>query len=123
MQIGDFAARSGFSQDTLRYYERIGLIGPILRDGAGHRVYRPVDLVWAQFLARLKATGMPIAEMRRYARARAAGEATAPARQAQLIAHRAAVAARIAELQDCLTVLDTKIAVYAAMPSSERTKE
>lgn len=120
MQISDFAARTGFSEDTLRYYEKIGLIGPVLRDSAGHRVYRDTDLRWAEFLGRLKATGMSIAGMRTYARARAVGDATTPARHAQLVAHRAEVAARIAELQDCLSVLDTKIATYAAAMSDAK---
>lgn len=61
MRISEFAKETGFSEDTLRYYERIGLLGRVLRDGAGHRVYRAEDLRWAAFLARLKATGMPIA--------------------------------------------------------------
>lgn len=120
MQIKDFAAKTGFSEDTLRYYEKIGLLGPILRDSAGHRVYREADLTWAGFLARLKETGMPIAGMRAYARAREQGDVTAPARHAQLVAHRAGVASKIAELQDCLSVLDTKIATYAAMMSDAK---
>lgn len=120
MQISDFTAKTGFSEDTLRYYEKIGLLGPILRDSAGHRVYRETDLIWAGFLGRLKATGMPIAGMRAYARARAQGDQTVPERHAQLVAHRAGVVARIAELQDCLSTLDTKIATYAAMMSDAK---
>lgn len=123
MQISDFAARTGFSEDTLRYYEKIGLLGPILRDSAGHRVYREADLIWAAFLGRLKATGMPIAGMRAYAKARARGDVTLPERHAQLVAHRAQVAARIAELQDCLSGLDTKIATYRAMISEAKGRE
>ena len=120
MRISEFAKETGFSEDTLRYYERIGLLGRVLRDGAGHRVYRAEDLRWAEFLARLKATGMPIAGMLAYAKARAAGDATVPARHAQLVAHRAEVAARIAELSSCLSALDTKIATYEAMMSDAK---
>lgn len=115
MRISEFSKETGFSEDTLRYYERIGLLGRILRDGAGHRVYRTEDLRWAAFLMRLKATGMPIAGMQAYAKARAAGDATLPERHAQLVVHRAEVAARLAELADCLSALDIKIATYEAM--------
>lgn len=120
MRIKEFSEKTGFSEDTLRYYEKIGLIGRVLRDGAGHRVYRPDDLRWAEFLGRLKTTGMPIAGMLAYARARAAGDHTAAGRQAMLAAHRAEVAARVAELVDCLSVLDSKIATYQAMVSDAK---
>jgi len=117
MRIKEFSEKTGFSEDSLRYYEKIGLIGRVMRDGAGHRIYGPDDLRWAQFLERLKTTGMPIAGMLAYARARAAGDSTAAERREMLVNHRAEVAARVAELQDCLSVLDTKIAGYEAMMS------
>ncbi len=113
MRIGDLARRSGLSPDTLRYYERIGLLPRIHRDAGGQRAYDPAVLVWIEFLGRLKATGMPIREMLRYAALRAEGPATAADRRILLERHRAEVAARIADLQANLLVLDTKIAGYA----------
>lgn len=62
------AARlSGFSLDTLRYYERIGLLGAVRRDDAGRRVYSDQDLDWLGMVRCLRDTGMPIQQMRRYA--------------------------------------------------------
>ena len=58
--------RTGVSLDTLRYYERIGLLA-LARDAAGHRVFTDGDLDWIGLLRCLRETGMPIAQMQRYA--------------------------------------------------------
>ena len=121
MKIGDLAARCGLSVHTLRYYERIGLLPRIARDQGQQRVYDSAALVWIAFLGRLKTTGMPIQKMLRYAALRAEGPGSAAARRDLLIAHRAEVAAKIAELTDCLSVLDTKIADYSAQLSAQET--
>ncbi|HCQ65028.1 MAG TPA: MerR family transcriptional regulator [Rhodobacteraceae bacterium] len=115
MYIKEFSARSGFSSDTLRYYEKIGLIAPPMRDGGGRRVYSKADLTWTEFLGRLKATGMGISEMGRYARLRAEGDQTATERQQLLKAHRKKVRAQIAILNENLAALDKKIDTYSAM--------
>lgn len=112
MKIGDLSRRSGVSTDTLRYYERIGLLPPTPRDAGGRRDYGENALVWLAFLGRLKVTGMSLSEMRRYARLREAGPATASDRRALLMAHRDRVAAQIAAMQAALQALDAKIAGY-----------
>ena len=121
MKIGDLAARCGLSVHTLRYYERIGLLPRIARDHGRQRVYDSAALVWIAFLGRLKTTGMPIQKMLRYAALRDEGPGTAAARRDLLRDHRAEVAAKIAELTDCLSVLDTKIADYSAQLSVQET--
>lgn len=118
MQISDFARRTGLSTDTLRYYERIGLMQPPLRDGGGRRVYQMRDLDWARFLIRLRQTGMTIAEMQVYARLRADGDATAAARRDLLARHRDGLRQRLADLTECLSLMDQKIATYEAMASN-----
>lgn len=118
MQISDFARRTGLSADTLRYYEKIGLMQPPLRDAGGRRVYQAGDLDWARFLIRLRQTGMPIAEMQRYARLRAEGDATAQARRDLLMRHRDGLRVRLADLAECLSLMDHKIAAYEAMIST-----
>jgi len=120
MRIRDFAKATGLSPDTLRYYEKIGLIAPPRRDSAGHRVYLQAELDWVAFLCRLRETGMSIAAMRRYAALRAQGDGTLAPRHAMLGAHRAEVAARIAALTANLSVLDSKIATYEAMMSDAK---
>ncbi|MEQ5869901.1 MerR family transcriptional regulator [Sagittula sp. NFXS13] len=112
MKISDLARRSGFSTDTLRYYEKIGLVPRAARDAGGWRVYDASTLTWLAFLDRLRATGMPMRDRLTYARLRAEGDHTGPERRQLLEAHRDEVRARVAQLQDCLTVLDTKIDSY-----------
>ena len=110
--IAQAAERSGLSVDTLRYYERIGLIDPPLRDAGGRRSYSDDDLAWLDFLTKLRTTGMPIRMMREYATLRRRGLATTTRRKQILLEQRADVRARIAELTACLEVLDSKITNY-----------
>jgi DNA-binding transcriptional MerR regulator len=112
MRIGELAKRSGLSVDTIRYYERIGLLPRAARDGANRRDYDREVMAWVAFLRRLKTTGMPLREMQRYAALRAAGAGTEAERRALLVRHRASVRQRLTELQDCLSALDDKIAGY-----------
>ena len=112
MKIGELARRCGLTAHTLRYYERIGLLPYADRDAGQQRDYDASILVWIEFLHRLKTTGMPIRDMLRYAKLRGTGDATNGERRLLLETHRVAVAARIASLQDSLSVLDDKIAGY-----------
>src|SRR5262245_19394565 len=88
LSIADAAEASGLSAHTLRYYERTGLLEPVGRNGSGHRRYRETDLERIAFLAKLRATGMPIREVRRYAELMTAGEATNAERLALIEAQR-----------------------------------
>lgn len=110
--IAQAATRSGLSIDTLRYYERIGLVEPPARDAGGRRTYTDQDLAWLYFLTKLRTTGMPIRMMREYAQLRHFGDATSARRRQILVEHRAEVRERIAELQSCVEVLDYKIENY-----------
>ncbi|MEV8632349.1 MerR family transcriptional regulator [Streptosporangium sp. NPDC051023] len=115
--IQEASRKSGLSAHTLRYYERIGLIHMVRRDPAGHRQYTSPDLDWLDFLTRLRATGMPIAEMCRYAELRRQGPATSAERRRMLEAHRDRVRTQIAQLTEDLEVLDYKIDFYKARES------
>jgi DNA-binding transcriptional MerR regulator len=64
---GEIADKTGFSLDTLRYYERIGLLDDIARTPGGQRIFDDEDISWLGILRCLRDTGMPIAQMRRYA--------------------------------------------------------
>jgi DNA-binding transcriptional MerR regulator len=113
MKIAELAKRSGLSAHTIRYYERIGLFPRVQRDQSGHRDYDASILTWMEFLDRMKATGMPIREMLRYAALREHGVGTEAERCALLERHRNRVRASLTDLQACLLVLDHKIAGYA----------
>ena len=93
------AEQSGFSLDTLRYYERIGLLDGIDRAPSGHRRFRDDDLEWLGVLRCLRDTGMPIAQMRRYAELARTGQGTLAERLNLLTEHDARVQERIASLQ------------------------
>ena len=112
MRIGELAKRSGLSAHTIRYYERIGLLPYADRDQSRQRNYDASILIWIDFLGRLKTTGMPIREMLRYAALRERGVERKRSAGAAGAAPQARAPA-LAELQDCLVVLDTKIAGYA----------
>jgi DNA-binding transcriptional MerR regulator len=111
--IAEASARSGLSIDTLRYYERIGLIDPPARDAAGRRMYSDDDLGWLGFLTKMRTTGMPLAMLRDYAELRRIGPHTSSRRKRILVEHRAALVEHIAELRACLDVIDYKIENYA----------
>ena len=111
--IAEAARRTGVSVHTLRYYERAGLVvTDVGRTESGRRRYRKLDLDWITVCTRLRATGMPIRSIRRYAELVAAGRGNEQERLDLLESHRAEVLARIAELQENLGLIDHKIDVY-----------
>ena len=114
MNIAAFAKCCGLSAHTLRYYERIGLLGSVTRQANGHRTFGPRDLVWVEFLHRLRSTGMGVAEMLRYAELRARGDDTLAERKALLVRHADALAASLRAQQAHLRVVRQKIATYEA---------
>ena len=115
------AEQSGFSLDTLRYYERIGLLDGIDRAPSGHRRFRNDDLEWLGVLRCLRDTGMPIAQMRRYAELARAGHATLAERLNLLTEHDERVQERIALLQAQHKHLCEKIDWYRRqLPAADR---
>jgi DNA-binding transcriptional MerR regulator len=113
LSIGEAARRTGVSVHTLRYYERAGLVVTTVdRTAGGRRRYRKLDLDWILVCTRLRATGMPIKLIRRYAELVRTGQGNEEERLELMEAHRADVTAKIAELQDCLKLIDHKIDVY-----------
>ena len=122
LTIQQTAEACGLSVHTLRYYERIGLIKPIPRRSNGHRLYRADDLNWIAFLLRLRATGMSIGEMQRYAQLREQGDlpASLAERKAMLVEHTAAVEAEVKAMQETLAYLHQKIELYSAMEAELR---
>lgn len=105
-------ARSGFSLDTLRYYERIGLLGAVHRSHTGHRRFTQHDLQWLAVLRCLRDTGMPIAEMRRFAGLVRDGDGTFAERLAVLEQHDAQVEEHIVHLRGQQAYVREKIAFY-----------
>jgi DNA-binding transcriptional MerR regulator len=119
LSIAEAARRTGVSVHTLRYYERAGLaVTTIDRTSAGRRRYHQLDLDWITVCTRLRATGMPIKTVRRYAELVSAGRGNEDERLALLEEHRAHVVARLAEIQKNLVLIDHKIGVYRSRVSA-----
>ncbi|MEU5519565.1 MerR family transcriptional regulator [Streptomyces sp. NPDC093250] len=123
--ISEVAALTGLTAHTLRWYERIGLMPHIDRSHTGQRRYTNRDLDWLALVGKLRLTGMPVADMVRYAELVRAGDHTYAERFELLKETREDVLSRIAELQGTLAVLDRKISFYGdagRAPASERTR-
>ncbi|MGV9668843.1 MerR family transcriptional regulator [Nocardia niigatensis] len=110
--IGEVSDRCGLTRDTLRWYERIGLMDYVGRDHSGQRRFSDRDLGWLAFIGKLRLTGMSVADMVKYAELVRAGEHTYPERLEMFRRTRAEVLTQIAELQSTLVVLDHKIELY-----------
>jgi DNA-binding transcriptional MerR regulator len=112
LSVAEAAQASGLSAHTLRYYERAGLLEPVSRNGSGHRRYDAADLERINFLTKLRGTGMPVRDVRRYAALMRAGEATNEQRLALLEAHRKTVVVKLEATAKNLELIDWKINFY-----------
>ncbi|WP_319942958.1 MerR family transcriptional regulator [Nocardia aurantia] len=116
--------RSGLSEPTLRYYEQVGLLGPVERDpSSGHRRYREDDLDTAQVLACLRAAGMSIDDMRTYQANRARGHEAAGEQRDLLLRHAEKIEDRIAALRVHLEYLHAKAALWDARDHGDAVAE
>lgn len=118
--IGEFSKVTGLGIHTLRYYEHEGLIIP-LRNSSNRRRYSEKDIAWLAFIKRLKATGMPIKEIKKYAALRTKGDATLSERMKMLVQHRQSLNKQIRQLQEHEAILDEKIAFYRQEIERHRT--
>jgi DNA-binding transcriptional MerR regulator len=119
LTIAEAAAETGLTADTLRYYERGGLmLRPVPRAASGHRHYAEADLTWIRLITKLRSTGMPIRDVRRYTELCRAGDGNEAERLELLRAHRQVVLARLAEVQDHLGAIDYKIGLYETRVSA-----
>jgi len=112
LPIAEVAGLTGNTQHTLRYYERIGLV-EVGRDGGGRRAYSPESVSRILFISRLRASAMPIRDIRRYVETVGRGDGSRSERLALLEAHRGRVRQQMAEMQSALDVIDFKITMYA----------
>lgn len=106
------AQKTGFSLDTLRYYERIGLLPPVGRTAGGRRRYNDTDLLWLMTLRCLRDTGMPLAQIRHFIDLAQGSHETAPERLALLEAHEQKIEERIGLLRTHQRQIRKKIEIY-----------
>jgi DNA-binding transcriptional MerR regulator len=112
MTIAEVGERNGLSTDTLRYYERVGLIPPVTRSKGGIRNYTENDCLWVEFIKCMRSAGITIETLIEYVSLFQRGEETRETRKKILGEQRDLLAARIKELQQTLKKLDYKIANY-----------
>lgn len=110
--IQDAATETGISRDTLRYYEKIGILPGIARSQSGHRRFSDDDMGWIKLVQCLRATGMPIEDLHAYAELMQQGDATAGERLRLLHEHRSRIKADMAELSTALELVERKISGY-----------
>ncbi|PSL00099.1 DNA-binding transcriptional MerR regulator [Murinocardiopsis flavida] len=115
LTIGETAERTGLSADTLRYYERIGLISPVGRSSAGYRVFGEEDLSRLETVLKLRGTGMPMRDMLTFVRLVREGPHTAAERRDLLTVHRTRMLAQAARLQDTIAFVEGKIEFYGGV--------
>ena len=109
---GQVVEKTGFSLDTLRYYERIGLLDDIARNSGGRRVFTEDDVAWLRILRCLRDTGMPIQRMVRYAELARGGEETFAERLELLREHDREIDEKIAHLRVEQDHIRSKIGYY-----------
>ena len=112
MKIAEVSEHTGISSDTLRYYERIGLIWPVNRNASGIRDYNDFDLRRVEFIKCMRKAGLPVEVLIEYVGLVQQGDKTIESRKEILREQRELLAARMSEMQKTLDILDHKIEVY-----------
>ncbi|MFY9934253.1 MAG: MerR family transcriptional regulator [Streptosporangiaceae bacterium] len=124
LTIQEVSRRSGLSEPTLRYYEEIGLVGPVDRDArSGHRRYRDEDLDVLLALACMRAVGVGIEDMRTYQANRTRGHAAAAEQRDLLLRHAERIEAEIAAQHARLGYLRAKAALWDARARGDAAAE
>ena len=112
MTIAEVSRKYDISADTLRYYERIGLIPPVPRTRGGLRDYGEESCGWIQLMKCMRAAGVQIEALIEYVDLFQQGDATLDARKALLVEQRDQLLSRMAEMQASLDLLNQKIDRY-----------
>jgi MerR family transcriptional regulator, aldehyde-responsive regulator len=112
MKIAEVSEQYGLSADTLRYYERIGLIPPINRNQGGIRNYGEIDVMRVEFIKCMRSAGLPIEVLIEYMELVQQGDQTIEARKEILKGQRELLLSRMQEMQKTLDILNYKIKAY-----------
>jgi DNA-binding transcriptional MerR regulator len=122
MTIAEVARKYDLSIDTLRYYERIGLIPPVKRSKGGVRDYDEIDCLAVSFIKCMRSAGIPIESLIEYMNLLSQGKETRETRKAILREQRELIAVRITEMRQTLENLDFKIANYDTIIAEAENK-
>ncbi len=121
MKIGEVSEQHKISSDTLRYYERIGLLPPVNRNKSGIRDYQEIDIRRIEFIKCMRSAGLPIEALIEYFHLVEQGDQTIETRKKILVDQCAKLKHKMEEIQTTLNLLDHKIAIYEqAMVNTEK---
>lgn len=112
MNIAEVSKQYGLTADTLRYYERIGLLPAVARNKSGNRDYSEVDCERIEFIKCMREAGLSIEVLTKYMHLFLEGDSTLKEREELLIAERDRLQARLEHMQSTLKRLNRKITVY-----------
>lgn len=112
MKIAEVSEKFDIPQDTLRYYERIGLIPHVHRNKSGIRDYTEEDCNWVEFIKCMRAAGLPIEVLIEYVALFQQGDETLEARKELLAEQRRQLIAKMEDMKKTLERLDYKIAIF-----------
>ena len=112
MTIREVSEKYGISQDTLRYYERIGMIPEVTRTASGIRNYQPEDLGWVELAICTRGAGLPVEALIEYVKLCQKGDATIPARLQLLQEQKVHLKEQKQQLEAAMDKLDYKISRY-----------
>ena len=112
MKIKEISAKHNITPDTLRYYERVGLIPPVKRDKNGNRIYKEDDVRWIEFIKCMRSSGITIQGLIEYVNLFMQGDETIQARKEILEEQRKQLILKKQEIEDALNKLDKKIENY-----------
>lgn len=112
MTISEVSRKYNLTTDTLRYYERIGVIPQVHRTGAGLRDYTEEDCSWVELVKCMRSAGLPIEAIAEYVKLTQEGESTIPARRQLLVEQRAQLQEQLTSITRAMERLDYKISRY-----------
>ncbi|MGD0856042.1 MAG: MerR family transcriptional regulator [Dehalococcoidia bacterium] len=112
MTIAEVSEQFGISSDTLRYYEKIGLIPPVKRNKGGIRDYGETDLNWVEFIKCMRGAGLPIEVLTEYVQLCMQGDKTIEARKKILQEQRKQLVIKMEEIKKTIDKLNFKIEKY-----------
>lgn len=119
MLISEVSEKLGLSQDTLRYYERIGLIPRVQRHSSGIRKYTDLDVGRIEFAKCMRAAGLPIEVLIEYVKLYQQGDETVSERKDILVEQREQLLLRLKDMNNTLDRLDYKIERYETMEANQ----
>lgn len=112
MTISEVSKKYEISQDTLRYYEKIGVIPPVHRNESGLRDYTEEDCGWVELAACMRSAGLPLEALAEYVRLCRKGDATIPDRRRLLLEQKERLVIQLKAIQETMERLDYKISRY-----------